>query len=238
MHAVSRSPEPDFLAQLRANHTQWDSLDAADQRRIRAALRTDFGQCCAYCENRCAASASGDQPNRESVDHFRPRSKFSDLSLDWLNLVYACQRCNGTKGNLWPAESDVVNRRFAVVAGFVPVTAYVNPNIIAGQRPAHEFFEFYVDGANGGQIVPAAPLPVGERLMAQRTIEDLDLNDDYSRVDDRLPELRTDRLDFILDEIGDPAADTEKTATVLREYSQPHQPFSSYVAAFAELLGI
>lgn len=236
MHAVSRAPEPDFLAQLRAIPTQWEDLDPSDQRRIRDALRTDFGQCCAYCENRCAAS--GDQPNRESVDHFRPRSKFPDLSLDWLNLVYACQRCNGTKGNLWPEESDVVNRRFAVVVGFVPVTAYVNPNIIAGARPAQEFFEFYVDGANGGQIIPAAQLPVGERLMAQRTIEDLDLNDDYGLVDDRLPELRTDRLDFILEEIGDPSADTERTALVLREYSQPDQPFSSYVAAFAELLGI
>ena len=236
MHAVSRAPEPDFLARLRAIHTQWDDLDAADQRRIRDALRTDFAQCCAYCENRCAVS--GDQPDRESVDHFRPRSKFPDRSLDWLNLVYACQRCNGTKGNLWPEESDVVNRRYSVVAGFIPVTAYVNPNSIAGARPAQDFFEFYAAGANGGQIVPAAPLPVGDRLMAQRTIEDLDLNDDYSRVDDRLPELRTDRLDFILDEIGDPAADTERTATVLREYSQPDQPFSSYVAAFANMLGI
>ena len=236
MHAVSRAPEPDFLAQLRAIHKQWDALDVSDQRRVRDVLRSDFGQCCAYCENRCAVS--GDHLNQESVDHFRPRSKFPNQSLDWLNLVYACQRCNGKKGNLWPEESDAANRRFAVVAGFIPVPAYVNPNIIAGQRLAHEFFEFYVAGDNGGQIVPASQLPVGERLMAQRTIEDLDLNDDYGLVADRLPELRTDRLDFILDEIGDPSADTERTAMVLREYSQPHQPFSSYVAAFAKLLGV
>ena len=81
MHGVSRSPEPDFLARLRAIPTQWDDLDVADQRRVRDALRTDFGQCCAYCENRCAVSV--DQPNRESVDHFRPRSKFPNQSLDW-----------------------------------------------------------------------------------------------------------------------------------------------------------
>ena len=236
MHGVSRSPEPDFLARLRAIPTQWDDLDAADQRRVRDALRTDFGQCCAYCENRCAVS--GDQRTRESVDHFRPRSKFPNQSLDWLNLVYACERCNGKKGNLWPEESDAVNQRYFVVDGFVPVVAYVNPNTIAGQRPAQEFFEFYMAGDNGGQIVPASRLPVGDRLMAQRTIEDLDLNDDYGLVDDRLPELRTDRLDFILDEIGNPAADTERTAMVLREYAQPDQPFSSYVAAFAKSLGI
>ena len=236
MHSVERSPEPAFLAAMRAAYPQWADLNASDRQAIREALRADFGQCCAYCENRCDIAGNG--ASLETVDHFRPRSKFPRQALDWLNLVYACQRCNTTKGNLWPDESDAPNRRYAVVAGFAPVTAYVNPNAISDQRPAQEFFEFYFDGDNGGQIVPAAPLSPAEMLMAQRTIEDLDLNDDYGRVDQRLPELRTEHLDFILDEIGDPAADLARTESILRDYSRPGQPFASYVAAYALLLGI
>ena len=236
MHSVPRSPEPAFLAAIRAAHPQWTDLNAANRQAVREALRADFHQCCAYCENRC--HIAGNDASLETVDHFRPRSKFPRQALDWLNLVYACQRCNTTKGNLWPEQSDAVNQRYAVVAGFTPVTAYVNPNSISHQRPAHEFFEFYLFGDNGGQIVPAAPLSPAERLTAQRTIEDLDLNDDYGGINNRLPELRTERLDFILDEIGDPAADLPRTESILRAYSRPDQPFSSYVATYALLLGI
>ena len=89
-----------------------------------------------------------------------------------------------------------------------------------------------------GQVTPSGNLSPGEWWRANRTIEDLDLNSDYEPVGSRLPELRTEHLGYVLDEIGDPAADVNRTATVLREYSGHGQPFSSYVAAFARSLGI
>ena len=107
MHSVERSPEPAFFAEFRTAHTQWDDLDGTNRRRIRDALIQDFGQICAYCERACQfPTGSGESSNEETIDHFRPRNRFPDLWLDWLNLVYACHRCNQNKGGSWPGYDD------------------------------------------------------------------------------------------------------------------------------------
>lgn len=59
-------------------------------------LRLDFSYRCAYChvpELRCGGDA------HFVVDHFRPRSKFPELSLIYSNLYYACAACNWYKGD-------------------------------------------------------------------------------------------------------------------------------------------
>jgi uncharacterized protein (TIGR02646 family) len=38
------------------------------------------------------------------VEHFRPKSKFSELENEYSNLFYACGICNSFKGNDWPSE--------------------------------------------------------------------------------------------------------------------------------------
>ena len=176
------------------------------------------------------------------IEHFRPRSKFPRLWLDWLNLLHACRRCNsGKKGNLWPKKNDSVNQRYSVIGGFVPVTGYVEPNLVAGRRPAEEFFAFYFGEKNGGQITASSLIPLGLQLTAHRTIEDIDLNDDYGRVDKRLPELRTDELNYLLDKIeeqfGDPFDDVTSTRRLLADVgTQLGQPFSSFILAYVETL--
>ena len=229
MRGVERSPEPDFLAELRAVRSQWDGLDVPERQRIREALRADFGGCCAYCEDWCVESGSEDD-NRGTVDHFRPRSRFPDEWLAWLNLVYACRRCNDTKGNLWPEKSDAANRRLSVIGRYSDAVAYVNPSLIPEQRPAGEFFEYRFDS---GQMTAAAGLSDGEWSMAVRTIADLDLNSDYEAVGDRLPYLRRERLDFIIRELGNQMEDIDRTVTVLRELTQPSQPFSGFILGYA-----
>ena len=95
MHSVGRSPEPTFLSHLRSSHTRWAGLEGSDRQQIRAALAQDFGNVCGYCEQSCRRrSATHDGRNEETIDHFKPRSGFPALWLDWLNLVYACRRCN------------------------------------------------------------------------------------------------------------------------------------------------
>ena len=98
LHSVPRSPEPEFLAELRSAYTNWDDLDGGDRRRIRDALARDFGLVCAYCEQFCQPTQSRAQtggeespppPDEESIDHLRPRSLFPNLWLDWPNLIYA-----------------------------------------------------------------------------------------------------------------------------------------------------
>ena len=76
--------------------------------------------------------------------------------------------------------------------------------------------------------------------MAHRTIEDLDLNDDYGEVDKRLPELRTDELDDLLNEVqeqyGDPFDDIDTTQLMLDVARQSGQPFSSFIVAYVDEL--
>ena len=228
MREVERSPEPDFLAELRTHRAQWNDLDGAERQRIREALRSDFEGCCAYCEDWCVESVAEDD-NRGTIDHFRPRAGFPDEWLTWLNLVYACRRCNDTKGNLWPAAADATNRRLSAISRYSGAVTYVNPNLIPEQRPAGEFFEYRYDS---GQIAAADVLSDSEWSMAVRTIADLDLNSDYEAVGDRLPYLRRERLDFLITRLGNPTADMGRTVAVLHELTQPGQPFSGFIRAY------
>ena len=258
MHGVERSPEPDYFDAIRCRYDGWDELygPAGEQIRhcrnrylapcctghlqgldgeairqvIRNGLRGDFSGICGYCERYCAELVT-------VIEHFRPRLSFPDEWITWINLVYSCQRCDEQKGDKWPGTPGDLDISYS----------YVNPSVISDQRPAEAFFKYYVeigdvagssDGMAPGQIMPSDELSPADWWRADRTILDLDLNSDYEQVDARLPELRTDQLDFVLDEINDPAEDWDRTTTILRRYSQPAQPFSSYIAAFARSLGI
>ena len=229
MHAVARSPEPAFVAGLKQTRSHWDHLDGSERRRIREVLRMDFEECCAYCENWCVEGAV-ESDNRGTIDHFRPRSRFPGEWLTWLNLVYACRRCNDTKGNLWPELSDITNLRLSVIDRYVGAATYVNPSLIPKQRPASEFFEYRF---NSGQMVAAGHLAASEWSKAVRTIADLDLNSDYEAVGERLPYLRRERLDFIIERLGNPMEDVGRTVAILRELTQPNQPFSGFILTYA-----
>ena len=139
---------------------------APHRHRIREELAKDFGSMCGYCET----SGFG------TTDHFRPRSRFPHLTFEWLNLVYACHRCNQAKGNSWPGFDDQSIDMWLVAESprFTPISEYVTPNAEAGRRAAQEHFEFRVET---GEIRAAEQLSDEEWSMARRTIRDVDLND-------------------------------------------------------------
>ena len=176
MHSVQRSPEPEFLAELRSAYTNWDDLDGGDRRRIRDALFEDFGSTCAYCERRCEwPNRYRNSPNQETVDHFRPRYRFPALWLDWLNLVLVCHRCNQTKLGSWPEYDDQVNQVLADAnPRYNPVSEYVSPNEEPGHRTAQEVFLLTL---RPGEMTGAEQLDDKEWSIAHRTIWDINLND-------------------------------------------------------------
>lgn len=45
--------------------------------------------------------------NNYHIDHYRPKSIFTKLENDILNLFYACPICNRFKSDDWPAEPDL-----------------------------------------------------------------------------------------------------------------------------------
>lgn len=68
----------------------------------RGTVREDFRATCAYCllEEKWAAGLENFE-----LDHFRPRSRFPHLALDFYNLYWACHVCNRIKGASWPSSA-------------------------------------------------------------------------------------------------------------------------------------
>ena len=178
MHTVQRTATPDFLRDLQAKHNSYDDLCGKERKDIRDALAGDFGPICAYCERPCSSPTdTADTPGEETNDHFKPQEHFPHLSLEWLNLVYSCYRCNQRKGMQWPGYQDeLVNQYFATAYAdrYVCPKEYVNPGKQYGEYTANELFSFDIDT---GKIKPADHLAPEMWSMARRTISDIDLND-------------------------------------------------------------
>jgi len=46
------------------------------------------------------------------VDHYRPRSKFPGLEVEYTNLFYSCNICNSMKRDFWPSKEQLVKKHF------------------------------------------------------------------------------------------------------------------------------
>src|SRR5271165_6841534 len=68
------------------------------------AVRQRYQRRCGYC-----GVSEGETGGELTVDHYQPVSAGGDDTDD--NLVYACFRCNGYKGDFWPDSSDTVHGR-------------------------------------------------------------------------------------------------------------------------------
>ena len=239
MHSVSRSPEPDFWRGLNANFLNWDDLGSRQRSQIRDALARDFGPICAYCERPCTQpTLAANTPDEETVDHFRPRDRFPTLAFDWLNLVYACHRCNQRKDNQWPGfDDDIVNQVLAAAypGTYITPGEYVNPNAMNGRRPAREFFMYDFDT---GDMLPAEVLDQTEWSTAIRTIRDIDLNDcaDDAPGENDLSHLwnrRKAQLDLLISQLSQ-KDDIGEIFSVIQQFTMPDKPFSGFIAAWVK----
>lgn len=67
-------------------------------------LREDFKYACVYC-----TVHEGEFGGFHSfhVEHFKPKSKFPELIIEYTNLLYACWKCNSLKGEDWPSDNPL-----------------------------------------------------------------------------------------------------------------------------------
>lgn len=239
MHSVPRSPEPDYWERMKAKHQSWEDLQSRERALIRDSLVEDFGPICAYCERPCGPPTSThDGPDEETVDHFRPRSRFPHLSFDWLNLIYACYRCNQSKRNQWPGYDDetVDQALVALYPGrYTPPQEYVNPNWTVGQRQVAEYFAYNVET---GEMAPADALDAIEWSVALRTIRDIDLNDfsDKSPGENdpnHLWNLRKAQVNLLASQLRR-VDDIAAQISIVRQFTMPDKPYSSFVAAWVD----
>ena len=231
MHSVSRSAEPKHLTQVRRSNAHWDKLSPSERGRIRRALWRDFKGICGYCEKPCEPPrSSGNSINEETIDHFRPRSRFPALSFDWLNLVYCCKRCNDAKSSQWPELGDQANH--VLRAGYVrfkPVAGYVNPNSAVGEITAQNYFDFDI---GTGEILPADGVDDEEWSVAFRTIRDVDLNDNNLGENDHrhLRNRRLRHLGLLIKRLK--PLDDGARVWLAYDFTLPDKPFSSFVDAY------
>ncbi|MFA5248155.1 MAG: HNH endonuclease [Patescibacteria group bacterium] len=68
----------------------------------KALLNASFGKCM-YCESKIGHVYFGD------VEHIKPKSVYSDLTFDWLNLGYVCAKCNNSKKDKFYEETPYIN---------------------------------------------------------------------------------------------------------------------------------
>ena len=102
MRCVDRGDEPAGLDEYRREYTQgWvdhyqsgmgqPSPDLVNHwRDFRGELGARFNGKCGYCERACDAASD----NSATLDHFRPRHRFPELTYEWTNWVFSCWRCN------------------------------------------------------------------------------------------------------------------------------------------------
>lgn len=70
---------------------------------IKAAIKEETHEKCAYCESRVAHVYPGD------VEHIAPKAIVPNRVFDWSNLTYACSICNNKKGDYYNIANQLLN---------------------------------------------------------------------------------------------------------------------------------
>lgn len=70
---------------------------------IKTALIHSSNGKCAFCE--CIPSDGGNV----EVEHFKPKSIYPENTFDWVNLLPACRKCNGHKGDHDTLMEPIIN---------------------------------------------------------------------------------------------------------------------------------
>ena len=91
-------------------------------------LRDEFVFRCVYCLKR---ETWGQVTFDFELDHFKPQSLDPQLSLDYMNLVYACRRCNAVKRDQTVADPLLLLRSSRVAT---LVDGSLRPHDIETQR--------------------------------------------------------------------------------------------------------
>ncbi len=90
MKHIRKGEEPRELAEFKAcANNDWQpsfhNLDKETKKAIKSALIAEQGYICCYCEREISDKDS-------HIEHFKPRSRYSDEALAYNNLLCSCQR--------------------------------------------------------------------------------------------------------------------------------------------------
>ena len=165
MRWIDRGPEPSGVEDYAREYTPgWvryfrDRVgpppDDSYWREFRDGLGQRSDGTCWYCERECGPAWPA-VSEAATLDHFRPRSQFPELTYEWSNWVFSCHACNVEfKEDGWPPSG------------------YVDPATV-DMRDTPELYFDYDRSAN--DVIPRQGLSDDQRARAQNTIDDLGLN--------------------------------------------------------------
>ena len=173
MHTVSRPAEPplELVNLARSGGEDFGPLARP--------LDSAFTGVCGYCERRTGDGDADLNTRFFTCDHFVPRHLIchheigqcadnppphaSDCPIyDWDNLMYACRSCADAKGGQWPRPGESAD-------------SYIGPTSSPNATDAPEHVFAY--DISSGRILVRDGISRSARNNAQRTIDDLALND-------------------------------------------------------------
>ncbi len=148
MRKFTRAAEP---AVLQANCTKWNAqwvercqaapspafawyvADGKSAREhILPALRAQTQRHCSFCD---AFPVEG--VSIETIEHFKPKSRFPEHAYTWTNLYYCCDACQNAKREQWDElliQADADGYSFARYFEFDFTTGEIRPNPLAAKE--------------------------------------------------------------------------------------------------------
>lgn len=97
MIKLERQPKPNYLSEAAVieltEKFKSDGSSVWNHPQIKTPLLASSYEKCAFCE--CSLS---DESKYMEVEHFKYKSLYKDLVVEWTNLLPTCKRCNIAKG--------------------------------------------------------------------------------------------------------------------------------------------
>lgn len=112
MRRQSRTEAPEFLksrwepwgreweenlGKAKPSNWNWRQVDGQKiNHLLLPLLKAQAGDHCSFCDAHPVSP-----PSNETIEHFRPKSKFPLMAWHWENLYFACDFCQSRKGQQW-----------------------------------------------------------------------------------------------------------------------------------------
>ena len=212
MRRIRKQAEPASLTRFKASANEdwqpdWNNLGLV-KRDIQAALITEQGDLCCYCEMRISAEAS-------HIEHIHPRSRDPvEMRLDDSNLLGSCGRDSTERKDR--SQPAVPPHCGASKQDWYEQSKFVSPL----DADCEDCFRYAADG----QILPSTTRPTAARETIQRLALDID----------KLQAMRRGAIDAVLEQMPDPA----EFSALLAGFAQrnPDGEFEPFVSAILHTL--
>ncbi|MGF1541821.1 MAG: retron system putative HNH endonuclease [Pleurocapsa sp.] len=169
----------------------WNNFQKPEKTLVHKSLLEEQGFICCYCGRRITLKDS-------HIEHFKPRNKYSDLQIEYSNLIASCQ---GESESPPPIPVHCGHKKSSWYKAKLMVSLL--------KSNCAEFFRYTEDG----QIL--ATKEANKYQAAKTTIEKLDLNIN------KLRKMRSAAIEGILEDLD--ITDTQRVQKLINGFDQPNQ---------------